>query len=61
MIKNTKNESDFRIITHIQTVNWPDYLEPEKETGYTTLEQILILIQESICYNTKSPILVHCR
>lgn len=60
-IKNTKNEADFRVITQVQTINWPDYLEPEKETGYNTLEQLLIQIQESICYNPKSPILMHCR
>ena len=60
-IKNTKNEADFRVVTQLQTINWPDYLEPEKETGYNTIEQLLILIQESICYNPKSPILIHCR
>lgn len=61
MIKNSKNEADFKIITQVQTLNWPDYLEPEKVTGYNTLEQLLILIQENICFNPKSPILIHCR
>jgi len=61
MIKNSKNANDFRIISQIQTINWPDYLEPERENGYNTLEEILILMQENICYNPKSPILIHCR
>jgi len=61
MIKNVKNENDFRIITQVQTLNWPDYLEPEKDTGYNTLEQMLIIMQENICFKPKSPILVHCR
>lgn len=61
MIKNTKKPNDFRLVNHIQTLNWSDYLQPNQENGYNTLEQILILIQESICYNPYSPILVHCR
>ena len=61
MIKNKRNENDFRIINQIQIINWPDHSEPDKENGYATLEQILMLMQENICYTPKSPILLHCR
>jgi len=61
MIKNIKNQNDYRVITQVQILNWPDYLEPNKDTGYNTIEQLLIFMQESICFNPQLPILVHCR
>ena len=61
MIKNKRNENDFRTINHIQVINWPDHSEPDKESGYSTIEQVLMLMQENICCTPKSPILLHCR
>lgn len=61
MIRNKRNENDIRRISQIQVINWPDYSEPEKETGYLTLEQVLMFMQENICCYPKSPILLHCR
>jgi protein tyrosine phosphatase len=61
IIKNKRNQNDYRKISQIQILNWPDHSEPEKETGYNTIEKILMIMQENICYNPKSPILLHCR
>ena len=60
-IINKKNENDIRKVNQFQIVNWPDHSEPDKETGYSTIEQVLMLMQENICYTPKSPILLHCR
>ena len=60
MIKSKRNENDFRTVNQIQVINWPDHSEPEKERGYSTIEQVLMLMQENICCNPKSPILLHC-
>jgi len=61
MIKNKTNENDFRKVNQIQVINWPDHSEPQKESGYSTIEQVLILMQENICCTPNSPILLHCR
>lgn len=57
---NKKNQNDTRKINQYQIINWPDHSEPEKETGYATIEQVLMLMQENICFTPKSPILLHC-
>lgn len=61
LIKSKFNFNERRIINQFQVINWPDHMEPEKQTGYATIEQILLLMQENICYYPKSPIFLHCR
>ncbi len=58
IIKYKGNE---KRVTQIQMINWPDHLSPNDENGYTAIEYIISMINESKLNLNKSPILTHCR
>lgn len=55
-----KTNDEFRLINHIQMVNWPDFLIPNEELGYETIDNLIQLIIEYREMNENSPIVIHC-